>query len=259
MKPDDDTRLLVAILAQSDAVWLPLRAADAGGRATIYQARLDYTSNGCRWQGDGGAGRDRTADCRRLAALESAGRLTRRGKLKTSHVLLSADADAILRRLCGLASFNQVLPALDWLACLLVAGHGRPAPGGPWVSECELCETAYDHPKAGRILGQLQNDLLPLLAGGLLMSNSDCQGRASYALTAEGDALAQTRITSALADPDAFPPDVPPGNEELTALYYRERAAAREELRTADPDDPAEIGPCPLPCSWPGAAVEGAR
>ena len=249
-------KFMVRMLARTDAIFRPLRAADQGARGLLYLAWKEYQTDGARWRGGGGGGARRVRKSRELRELVESGRLIVTGeKVRTTHFRLpDAEMDA-LRQMVGLATHSQALPGLDYLLGLR-DDHGRPRPGGPWISEAAIGQTEYGHPRAPDIFGFVQDDFLPLLVAGLVSSNSDGDGRVSYRLADDGERLAAQRLERDESAAETFPPDPGEGDKDMRHTYYTERLAERRRLRHArDSDNLSELGSIPLPVCWPGATI----
>jgi len=248
-----DDALLLGVLARTDAVFLPYRSADSGSRPILWERRREFFTNGIRSQGAGGSAGARMSASRQLGALRGDGRLILRGgTTKTTHARLSQVEDDRLRRLCGLPTLTAALVALDLLAVLMVE-QSKTFLGRSWVGETALGETEYNHPRAAHILGVVQDLFLPLLVAGLVETNSDRDGRGFYGLSDSGKALADDRIETGKADPDACPPEQAAGDDALLRRYAEARTNERDRLRQAKPERESEIGDIPLPVCWPAA------
>ena len=245
---DERTAILVQVLADTDAVWIPSRTWNRQRPTNIYFARRAFAKSGVPWESGGATEADRKAAQRELEALAKTGavKVRRPHRVKTLAVRLSDAAEADARERIGLPGLYSARLSMGELA-----RHSRRPPElftDLYIAERKLIG---DKPPGEyeREAVVVENMLLPALVRGYVESNADIQGRVSYTLTPagwewldRGEAPAEDLRDETPLDGDA-------------AEWYAERLqASLDRLDTADPPDPKEIGGIPLP-----VAMEGLR
>jgi len=247
---DERASILVQVLADTDAVWIPSRTWNRPRPANVYFARLSFGKGGVPWESGGATEADRKAAQRALEALAKAGAVNvrRPHRVKTLAVKLTDEAEAEARKLVGLPGMYSA-----WLSALEVARHSKRW-GTPdvlmtdlWVSERKLIgERPPDEYRREAVL--VENMLLPALVRNYVGSCADGHGRVFYALTPAGWAWLDAGNEPPADDLDGEP------DRDARAFYYERVRAALDRLDTADPPDPKEIGGIPLPL-----AIEGLK
>lgn len=237
----ENDAVLVTILAETDAIWRPLRGADWQARCggILFRRRREFQARGVRSVG-GGDGTARQAHARQLDGLAVAGDLLVYHGRGTGgvYVRLTDTAEHRLRALCD-------LPSLADAHALLRRVIELERPGGPDGFLCSELWLAglpnYTGDYMIRLL-PIQRSALPALSRGWLLAPSDCYGRTYYQSTATGRELA--------AQPaPILPPDLPEPDEEAASLYDELNVTYREQLRAMAGDGQGDIGPVPLPAS----------
>jgi len=246
LTPDD--AILVRVLAQTDALRLPVRnwksKASAGrlaGLELLASKGVPFRINAA---GDE-AGRKRGE--RDLVSLADRGLLNLvRGKAKWPHVRLTPSAEARARALCD-------LPDRRVGRMVLAAVAARTDREPLTFDRRYLAETAlngdrgwgFDASDADRRgLSDTELDYLPAAAAGWLWADSDIEGHGYYHVLPAGWAE--------LDNPTADPPvgRLPSADEDATSLYRDSQDTALGHLAT----DPVQfsIGSLPLPVSMRG-------
>lgn len=235
--------MLLNILARADALFWPCRTQNMEARRAIAELRDEYRELGLAWR-VGGDSTARQAKLRELDALAEAGRLcaTRTPGRQSVYVKLPDAVDNELRRQACLADYDAAVGLLGWIKSEIDAGGCYTLAGRAWVREPHLAGVEYGGPDVGRILGGYAECMLPLLVRGLADSNADCQGRVWYALTPEGEPLAEAMIEAcrmpAISDPD---------DADARKTYLQSTQRERSWLEDRTPREPRGIGPIPMP------------
>lgn len=223
--------ILIQILAESDAIHLPMRQRDwqPPTPAVIYERRRRFAASGICWQMSGDDAR-RKLNQRELARMKSAGLLELHGRERRSHVRLTSKGDTLARSLCG-------LPGLDASHATLceVIRLGKNGTAELWLAG--LDSYAEDPSNFEVIL--TENMCLPSLVRQWLVSHSDLLGHVAYFATPQGIAIA--------AQPEpVLPSFLPKSSGEAFAAYTETILGARAQLRAAKPERQNEIGPIPM-------------
>lgn len=234
---DARTRILVTILAETDAVWLPNRKSRRPRPANVYIARRDYAAAGVPWGSNEPSEAGRKAAQRELEALADAElvRVSRPKRMRALGVKLTDAGDVLARGLCGLPGVYSA-----WVAMQELATHSRRPPEtmrDVWVPEIALAGRNMDAAE----LAAIENMILPALVRGRVVSAADIAGRVSYALTPAG-----WRFLDGAAGPRDDEGGPTEADADAVALYDEHLAAEMGRLDTADAD-PREIGDIPLP------------
>jgi DNA-binding PadR family transcriptional regulator len=238
--------ILAGILAETDAIWLPIRSWGDRTSANVGIARAAYPARGVAWASGMCSSREGMAALRDLAALEANGLLVVvRDKGRAVSVRLTDAGDELARALVGIPTL-----AAGVLTVRELARHCDREPRTMdrlWVPETTLADHPWGAGDSGpfRIVEQMA---LPALVRGWVVSNSDMAGRAYYRLTPAGWAL---------ADGDAAAPDVPTVDfdEDVRGVYGQRLRLALDRLASETPRTTMEIGPLPLPVAFQGMPI----
>lgn len=206
---EDSLRLLVRVLAATDAVFWPVRRAEweHPRPAAIYAARQSFR-RGVIVSSPGTAAERKSAE-RLTDALIQAGLLKARRRGRGRFLRLMDAAEDRLRQRCG-------LPGL-WLSYETVRRIRES-----WTPETELNDGRGWGDGRSRELAFVELLMLPSLVRGYAESCSTIRGHVYY---------------RRMADPPEWPEpteELPEPSEELGALYHQEAAAARERILAAD-------------------------
>ena len=108
-KMTEQDRILIEILATTDAVWRPLRAGDWAqpGPSNLYEARRRFSEHGVAVNTGSGTEGARKAAQRIVADLVASGLLVAHGNQRRKGVTLTPPAEAGLRALCDLPSLPR--------------------------------------------------------------------------------------------------------------------------------------------------------
>ncbi len=245
----DDT-LVCRLAGELWAVFAPWRGPwGGGGAAAAYLARRSFRSGaGLRWRHQG---RDRDE---RDENVEALGRLERRGllhrRVERTKVIATRLLDAGIERACSLAGAPRWLAGREVCQRLAAIDDARATMthlGTRWTAEWALagtpsywaaCGNDEDGRANRRLLSVLEEQAIPALVRGWLISGADLDGRVWYSLTTAGRAAP----TEAPADaPQAIDADAD------CALAWREGAHAMQVRLAAAPRSEREIGLLPLP------------
>lgn len=245
---NEKTSILVKVLADTDAVWIPNRAWDGRRPANVYFARRLFGKGGVPWESGGRTESDRKTAQRALEALAKSGAIViRRPHLvKTLAVKLTDEAEAEARKLVGRPGMYSA-----WLSMTELAEYSRrPAllMTHLWVSERKLIGE-HGPGEYSRVAVAVENMLFPALVRGFVSSCSDCYGRVSYVLTSIGWAWLDVGDAPAGDDLDGEP------DREAAEFYAERLRAALVRLESAEPQDRRELGGIPLPVSIEGLAM----
>jgi hypothetical protein len=245
-------QVLLTILAATDAAWLPMRTWTPPVPANTYFARRDFSRQGVPWVSGAASEADRKEAQRLVETLAGQGvvQLFRPRRLKTLGVRLTDEGEGLARRLCGLPGLEIARSALAEVVRL----SSERQKG--CVSEAALAGVAWSHPRSGKILARLEDQVLPGLIRGWLESNADIIGHVYYRATDIGRRAAIESPAgewSRVSPQNEAPRD--DGAKERYGFYLERLDAALARLRTAEPQDQREIGLLPLPASMGGQAV----
>jgi len=233
-----ERKTLIEILAKTDALFWPSREPFRMAREQVrFERRREYLETGLAIVG-GGSASDRQAFGRMLDSLQAAGLVEiTRGKRREG-VRLSAQGDAITRRLCGVAT---VLDAWPLLAVVVETSDAWGAGGWPEHLAVGVEEFTGSH-EENELLQGMRQFLIPLLP----IDYASCAG--------DGDRVRRYWMGATEAGRTALsagpPDDTPEGIEydEVSADYYNaewDRYAA--ELESAEPTNPSDLV-LPVPC-----------
>jgi hypothetical protein len=233
-----EDRILIAIAAQSDALWLPERHRGNVSHGALYEFRRDFVASGISWNsglaGDVDNASFRQKAARSLDVLKGNGLITipPTGDVKTKFIKLTEAGDNLARNLIGLSSFEFVVTRLDqmarierdgqcywangfwhhahrneqkhfeagWCGELELAGIDKPA-GGSW--------TAEEWKKATPRIWDFQIDFAVLMSRGYAITNTYSGSSVFYALSPSGVALAKKRLKAGCPDEAPEPVDNP--------------------------------------------------
>ncbi len=227
---NDQTHILAAILALTDAVFLPCRSWTKPLPQNVYQARREYERGGCPWRPSACGDAQRKNMERTLSSMADRGAVLvhRRSGLRWPLVKLSDQADWTTRSLCSLpgkeGAFlvgNELLRQSDATTV--------------WIPERALMGAT---PDKYEILA-VENMALGLLVRGYAISGSDILGNVFYALTDAG-------ITY-LKDCKKPKPDGDKSDSTAVGVYDNAIKDALHHLATEKILDSRELGLLPLP------------
>lgn len=230
---------LIAILAATDAVFLPARDHRSPRWVATWRARAAYRLGGLPLPGGGDAAarKDHQRQLERLEVAELV-LLSRPRGARGPHVRLTDGADWYTRALCGLPGRSEALVVVDELV-------KRTKPGGKrirdvWVPESDLADV-----KDKNSLMSLEDAALPGLVRGWALSLCSTRRLAYYAPTMLGRAA----VLSAGGDFEEDK-DLPARDEEAREHYYGLLNRATDGMENPrDRDRDRDVGPIPLPAS----------
>jgi hypothetical protein len=244
---------LVQALGMQDAIFLALRKAgwdSEYGNKNRSQWQAAFPDRGLPLRSGRVTGAERARFARVMVQLrtESLLKVFRADDEKVPRIRLTPKGETEARRLCGLPGIDVSIGALSELLA------GRAIDPLMWTSEYVPAAAA-----SGNCLGVDKHDLmavenlfLPALALGLCEVHSDAHGHASYRLTESGLAAIKERGGKVTEKEQ--------GDEAEDADCRRAYLAAVKEtltrMRSEEPADVRDIGPCPLPASRPFNARE---
>ncbi len=218
-------RLLVRVLAQTDAAVWPIRRAEweHPKPAAIRAAQDAFRRHRGVIVPSPGTDAERKAAERLADSLARAGYLKARRRGRGRFLRLTDAAEDRVRQLCG-------LPGL-WLSFETVRRYVREA----WTPEINLNDGRGWGDGHSAELAFVELLMLPALTRGVAVSGSDVRGRVYY-----------RRVQDVPSWPQ--PTEELEPLPELAGYYHQEAAAARERILSADVGS-LEIGEIPLPCS----------
>ena len=218
-------RLLVRVLAATDAAFWPIRKAEweHPRPAAVMVARDSIRRNCGVVVPSPGTDAERKASERLADSLIRAGCLKARRRGRGRFLRLTDDAEDRVRQLCG-------LPGL-WLSFETVRRYVRET----WTPEVIINDGHGWGDGRSRELVFVELLMLPALVRGVAASGADVQGHVYY-----------RRVKDVPSWP--LPTEELAPLPTLAELYHQEAAAARERILAADVGS-LEIGELPLPCS----------
>ena len=239
-----DDQILIAILAATDAIFLPDRAPQSSPRhQVICERRANFPTHGVPWASEkAGHGLDEAGRKQAQRALEG---LVARGlahtvqpkMAKTLGVKLTELGDRELRSMVGLPSLDDAITTLKRIAACETACQQI---GMRWIPETALTDARWGYDERRQEFVKLEERLLPALACGLVTSNCSIYGHCWYALTKAGERLlAKVRPNSEPAK-RAF-------SEDAKREYYYRIHEELALLAATKPDIDREIGDVPMP------------
>ncbi len=247
---DTERRILIDLLAATDAVWSPLRVWSPPRPCNIHELRKRYGSGGIAWSSDQVSAAGRKASQRAIESLaDRAIVIITRHAGRASLVRLSEHGDAIARRLTqeatGMSYATECLQRLARLA-------GKPGTGiDGYVPETLATGTVWGDGNED-VLGQFQFDILPALVRGWVVSETTVHGHAWYKLTDNGLGVVAGHI-----EPPAFT-DLPEPIMNGMSLYFDSLDAARANIDAMAPLKAGELGFIPAAVSRPIIGAGGA-
>jgi len=246
------TSILVRILADTDAVWIPNRTWNRPRPTNVYFARRTFAKSGVPWESGGATEADRKASQRALEALAKSGAVKARRphRVKVLTVKLSDASETEARKLVGLPGMYSA-----WLSACEVARHSK-RPGEAalmtdlWVSERKLIgDLPPDEYR--QMVVVIEEMMLPALVRNYVGSCADRDGRIYFGVTPAGWAWLDAGDEPPADDLDGEP------DADARALYYERVRTALDRLDTDDPPDPKEIGSIPLPVAIENLKLTG--
>ena len=249
------TSILVQILADTDALFIPNRSWDFPRPTNLFFGRRNYGKMGVAWASGQKTTAGRKAAQRALEALAKDNLVYtfRPNHAKTAGVKLTDEGEAQARELCGLLRLAD-----SWWICKRLADLSKPPSKAKtyddvWISEEEILilPRSPEGEDQAAFLGGLtltEDMFLPALSRGWAIANSTIHGNVYYALTQAGwDVLDD--------EPPAERPEVDPSPEANKAYLDRVREQL-DHLEHDRPENPREIGMLPLPVSMAGWPLE---
>lgn len=229
--------ILIRILAETDAIWLPQRKWEGNIATNYYELRGDFRTAGIALPSGetDEAGRQRFS--RAIRAMGQARRIIvhrARGE-KVPSVRLTDATEFALRRQVGLLSISDTWQAMQEIAALSKPEKEQRV----WQDRHVFEDLIAGTDKYDRMA--LEEALLPGLIRGYVVANSDIDGRVNYSLTTAG------RKWHAGKPPPAE--GLPPEDETLHPIYTRALIAAQAAILGRQPREPQDVGNVPAPRS----------
>ena len=235
--------LLTRVLGRTDALFSaprvytnPCTCLPNPAWAATVERRADFPSRGIEFKTPGTAAEAKASE-RRLGGLQAAGYITidiRGGR--RAGVRLTQQGDTVARYFAAETMLREAWPVLERIGELIRARVCLKC----LVREDDLAAVDYGSDGISRKLSDLEMDLLPLKAAGLVDDTADSEGRVWYNLTPAGvRALSGERPT----EPDDLPPYESGWCDEHTELHEHYLA----ERLTWKPQRPGHVI-IPVPC-----------
>jgi hypothetical protein len=243
-------RLLVAALAQLDAVYEPIRDPQFPAWSSVWQLRWSCAAAGLPYRAGGSKEAERI-----LTEAVAAGFVQRRrARSKTTGIQLTTDGLLTAWTLTGTSADAPLVATreVDRLA---------EYTEGAWVRE-----TSFNHARGwgdgcSEELKAVFHWLLPALVAGWVKSNCDMLGRVGYQVTPEGREAMYTLAPA--PDEDEVPIAPPEASPEVVQEYlstYREATFWCDSLRPGSVGPRSEIGELPLSAAvWSGGPPHDAE
>ena len=252
---DLKTSILVQILADTDALFLPNRSWNFTKPTNLFFGRRRYAKEGVAWASGRKTAAERKAAQRALEALAKEGlvRVFRANNTKTTGVKLTDEGEARARELCGLPGLAD-----SWWACRKLADLSKPPGEAKTYDDVWITEEKFSnipHPGEGadqtaflREINWTEDEFLPALSRGWAVATSTVNRNVFYALTQTGWGVLDD-------DPPEDRPVVEP-SREIRRAYLDRIEEQLDRLEHARPENPNEIGMLPLPVSMAGWPLE---
>lgn len=229
----DGPEILVRILAQTDALWLPCRTWSGDLPAVLGERRADYRRHGIAWH-SGSAGSTEKKDVQRIRdRLVAEGHLVqfRRRESRTTSVRLTSDADYRIRHLVGLPGRGEAMALMAKIRRYL-----RDHPEAEACPEIRLtCGRGWGDDCLDYLL-DVESRLLPALVRGRVESETSTQGHCHYRLTGKGPLPPEPTAT-------------PSYDSAMAELYLDVFERSLLSLRSAKAEG-RDIGLVPCPVSY---------
>lgn len=240
MKPNiEQRRVLVELLAMTDAIHEPVRNYSAPRPGVVWELRRRYEAGGVRWASEELSAAGRKAAQRALEGLGAGGLVeVSRQVGRAVAVRLTDHGEAIARRFGGeIPSMDAALARMRHLAAL--AGTPGACADG-WIPEPLPCGVRWGDPDATADLSALQCDLSPALVRRWVAWRSSVHGHVWYRLTESGEAVVEGKV--AVPRFDDLPEAPADGVDDQTDSLL----AARLRIEELTPTRPNELGfiPC---------------
>jgi hypothetical protein len=236
----EQLRILVQVLAATDALFIPLRGPDWETRvmpANVTIGRREFQEAGVAWLSLAISENERKQAQRDMEACAKRGWIRPiRSKVKTTSVRLTDEGEELAR--------DGIVPTLadSFEALAELATHskrGSEKSNEKWVPEIEMNNGRGWEGEFARELLWVEQRLLPCLTRGLVAANYDGYGHAYYAVTAAGwEALDEQVLDEQDLDDVATDAEF---DGERADHYYTCLKAELTRLRTAP------VSPFPKP------------
>jgi hypothetical protein len=252
MSTSNQDELLIRLLGQQDATFLPGRDPRSATWALVSELRRNFPSAGLPWRGGGQSARAQRemSDALRSLARQNLVTITAGGLAKTTACRLTPRGDETARALAGLCSLSDAIGVVQELLRLEPPPDDPQLPG-KWIGEVRLNGGVGWGYTDTTGLQDVENRCLPGLARGWLETNTAMThlepdghyppGRAFYRATAAGRAAVGT------VKPMDDSPDMV---FDLNQAYIDEMGRALAKLRGYTGRD-REIGQVPLSACTP--------
>ena len=251
--------ILAAMLAKCDAAFLPVRDTQSRRWQVANERRQLHFEVGMRWvtshifpDAEKNKATSKAVN-RVLEKLDTKKFISLRYPkgTKTLHAKLTEKGDDHTRELCGLPTFQNSMKALKDLKRLSNRKTAKPRHDGLWVAECDFVDGRGWGDGDSGLLAAVLEFMLPLLVRGLAVANANALRHVYYSLTDAGRDLAAKRRK---IKPYTSTIDKPGYDPKAWREYDRRVKLELGAMNSAALNTPREIGPIPLPVSWPAAA-----
>jgi hypothetical protein len=243
--------VLIRILAETDALFRPLRDPRSPNWRTVCGMRVCYASAGLPWH-VGGADAERKAGQRELDELRAARlAVTTATADRTSHVKLTARGDAVARRLADLPGLPEAVDTCRLMDSLR-NDDDSAAPGStddhaddrPYLAETCFADGRRGwNPGESNFLPPVMDQMALPAVLGWVQSNGDAGRHVRFRLTPRGLSVARGEHV-----PRSFR-GLPSWERWAFDAYENAFDSALKDLRGKD-DGSFDIGMISLPCSF---------
>ena len=251
----ESTRLLVDVLARTDALWWPDRRKwELRRDELLWERRRAYREHGIDLPGGGSQG-ERQAFGRLLGDLEKAGLLVvSRSRGRRVGCSLTAAGDSVARRMAACFTVANSWPAFQ-RCCIWQAFADEYLGGGGWPEHLLVAEEWTGDSDQNEQLQQIRQELVPYFANGWVVASGDGDAIRKYWLSVSPDAPPGLPIeTASCPVPDA-PPEIDT-DRAATDFYDECWDAYGRELDAAAPEFPNNIViPIPSGARWGSLAA----
>jgi hypothetical protein len=248
--------ILSAVLAATDAVFVPDRDPTAHGRhVVIYKRRRDFPHFGIPWASEkvlpglDDTGRKQVQRSLEHLAVIGMVETIQPKAVKTLGVRLTDAGDAHVRALAGLPTLSDALPVVQRIYDLLADDVACQFLGRVWIPETALAGVRWGDNDHRHKLVEVEELLLPALTRGYADSNCTVKGHCWYTITPAG-------LDAIKSPPTAG--ELPAASIDARREYYSRSHLEIRALAAARPANEREIGEipmpvCPLPSHQPAA------
>ena len=235
--PNDDLCLLLDLLAETFALWEPIRTWTPRRRAAVlWESRSEFETSGLPIR-VGGSADERKSGERRITSLEESGLIVAtRTNGRRTHVKLTPTTDERLRSLIGMPGIAEALESMRKVQVALIDGLDL----GGIVLENVLVGVKWHDTADVTSRLDLEMDLNLALVRGWVTALTTTANFVWYSLTEAGVLALGTEKP---AD------DLPDFDQAADEYFLTSLKRARAAIDKAKPKNPHELGFIPLPAT----------